>query len=186
MDIIAETTGSRINELIKEKGLQKKAFAVDMQVTPQTVTGWVKGTTIPHKHHLDKIANYFGVDVSYLLCETNYKNIQDQIRNIDKENDAIDFAIKRKDNAIKDLLALYGYKFELSNYSYEKTVKYYKDDVLIDEINLTDGEHFPYYRIVTPEKETKYLSVVDAIKLRNIMFDLLERFSIPDYDIETE
>ncbi len=185
MEKIAETTGSRINELIKEKGLQKKAFAVDMQVTPQTVTGWLKGT-IPHKHHLDKIANYFGVDVRYLMCKTNFRNIEDRVRNGYNIKDVNEIKSEKRENTIKELLALYGYEFELSHYSYEKTIRHYKNEILFDEFELTDGDHFPYYRIVTPEKETKYLSVVDAIKLRNIMFDLLERFSIPDYDIETE
>ena len=74
-----ETIGSRIDKLIHEKGIQKKVFAVDMEVSIQTVSNWISNSYKPSFEKLKEIAQYFGVDIDYLTCKNPYKNIDDML-----------------------------------------------------------------------------------------------------------
>ena len=59
--------GMRIRELRKGRGLTQQAFAKEMNVSFQAVSGWERGVTPPDLENLIRIASYFGVLVDDLL-----------------------------------------------------------------------------------------------------------------------
>lgn len=57
----------RLNELIEEKGIQKKELAKAIGASKALVTIWTQGKSYPTILYLTKIADYFGVCADYLL-----------------------------------------------------------------------------------------------------------------------
>lgn len=57
----------RIKDLREAKGLSQSAFAKDFGVAQSTVGNWESGTREPNVDTIQKIADYFGVTVDYLL-----------------------------------------------------------------------------------------------------------------------
>lgn len=74
----------RLKKLREEKGLSQAAFAKEFGVAQSTVGGWEAGTREPNFDTVQKLADYFGVSVDYLLCRTNEAEIKDS------SNDTID------------------------------------------------------------------------------------------------
>lgn len=69
MDIILE----RILNLIKENSINQKDLVDSLGLGRTVVTEWKSGRSKSYKKYVDKIANYFGVDVNYLLGNTDIK-----------------------------------------------------------------------------------------------------------------
>lgn len=69
MDIILQ----RILDLIKENGISQKDLVDDLGLGRTVVTEWKSGRSQSYKKYVDKIANYFDVDVNYLLGNTDIK-----------------------------------------------------------------------------------------------------------------
>ena len=64
---LADTFSDRLVSLIDERGKGNDAqIARDMNVTPQQLNTWIKGT-VPRADRLCMIADFFGVSVDYLL-----------------------------------------------------------------------------------------------------------------------
>lgn len=65
-------TSEKVLNLIAEKGITKKEFALAIGVTPSTVSEWKSGrqSVMPH---ISKIADYFDVSVDYLLGREEIK-----------------------------------------------------------------------------------------------------------------
>ena len=74
----------RLKKLREEKGLSQAAFAKEFGVAQSTVGGWEAGTREPNFDTVQKLADYFGVSVDYLLCRTKEAEIKDS------SNDTID------------------------------------------------------------------------------------------------
>ena len=55
------------DELIKQKGLSAYKVAKDTGISQTTLSDWKRGRSIPKTDKLQKIADYFGVSVDYLL-----------------------------------------------------------------------------------------------------------------------
>lgn len=57
----------RIRELREARGLQQKELAIDLGVTQPTISGWELGIKVPSARNTQRLADYFGVSVDYLL-----------------------------------------------------------------------------------------------------------------------
>jgi len=53
-------------KLMKEKGVRPFDVAKATGITPSTFSDWKKGRAVPKTEKLKKIADYFGVSLSYL------------------------------------------------------------------------------------------------------------------------
>ena len=58
---------SRIEELLKSRRIQKNKMLSDLNLSVNSFTNWKNRGTVPSGDTLQKIADYFGVTVDYLL-----------------------------------------------------------------------------------------------------------------------
>lgn len=58
---------NKIKELREKIGLPQKAFAADLGVSQPTISDWESGRKVPSAKSTEKIADYFGVSVDYVL-----------------------------------------------------------------------------------------------------------------------
>ena len=65
------STLDKILELIKQKGITQQAFLRDMGLDKSTISDWKRGSNQSYKKHIEKIADYFGVSIDYLLGRGN-------------------------------------------------------------------------------------------------------------------
>lgn len=74
-DNIASIIGSNIAELRKDRGLTQKDFANILHVSKSAVSHYEQGISVPTIQVLIAIADYFNVNVDYLLgrCKDNIK-----------------------------------------------------------------------------------------------------------------
>lgn len=74
-DNIASIIGSNIAELRKDRGLTQKDFADILHVSKSAVSHYEQGISVPTTQILITIADYFNVNVDYLLgrCKNNIK-----------------------------------------------------------------------------------------------------------------
>ncbi len=63
-----DTLAKRIKSLMNEKGVMQKQLAEELGVSEQTVTNWMRHGIFPKKN-IGKLAQYFDVDVDYILCK---------------------------------------------------------------------------------------------------------------------
>ena len=57
----------RIFALVKETGVEQKAFAVAVGVSEDTISNWKHGKSASYSKHIEKIAAVLGTTVEYLL-----------------------------------------------------------------------------------------------------------------------
>ena len=57
----------RVEQLLKQKGIQKKVFLHDLGLAVGSFSNWKKRQTVPGGNTLQKIADYLGVTVGELL-----------------------------------------------------------------------------------------------------------------------
>lgn len=120
MDNKQSITGQRIDTLLQEKGTQKKVFAIDMQVTPQTVSHWIAGTNRPSDDKIKDIALYFGVDAEYIAGFSDFRTFEDY------RNHATNLR-EIRETAILRFLSCYGYSLQTDN-KYDFAYKFTKGD----------------------------------------------------------
>ena len=72
---IASTVGSYIAELRKDAGLTQKQLADNLHLSKSTISHFEQGLSIQTTTILLSIADYFNVNVDYLLgrCKSNFK-----------------------------------------------------------------------------------------------------------------
>lgn len=63
----------RLRELREAKGIQQKTLAIDLCVSQPTVSDWESGRKTPSARSTQKIADYFGVSIDYLLGREDIK-----------------------------------------------------------------------------------------------------------------
>lgn len=73
--------GKKIKELRTAKGLTQEALAAELSVSPQAISKWETGLTLPDVQLLPQIAIYFGVTLDELFCLTDDNEI-DRIQNM--------------------------------------------------------------------------------------------------------
>ena len=74
-------------ELCARKGIAPTRAALDMGMSKATPTTWKNKGTTPQAAQLQKIADYFGVSVDYLLGNTKQK--EKPLVNEDEEADGV-------------------------------------------------------------------------------------------------
>lgn len=62
-------TRDRIFDLLDKKGIEQKAFAKEVGVSPSIVSNWRKGKSNSYNDHLVKIAQVLGTTIADLLGE---------------------------------------------------------------------------------------------------------------------
>lgn len=62
----------RLRDLMKEEGLNQVRFAEKIGVKQNTVSAWLLGKKEPCITNLWLIADYFNVDIDYLVGRKNY------------------------------------------------------------------------------------------------------------------
>ena len=69
-------------KLMKEKGVRAADVAKATGIAPQTLSAWKKGESNPKNDKLQKIADYFGVPIDYLVNgkETLYEIAVHKVR----------------------------------------------------------------------------------------------------------
>ncbi|AEE98054.1 helix-turn-helix domain-containing protein [Mahella australiensis] len=65
---------NRIKELREEAKISQAELASILGVTQQALSNYENGLREPDLDTINKIANYFGVSIDYLLCRTNVRN----------------------------------------------------------------------------------------------------------------
>lgn len=71
--------GKKLKSLRKNKGISQTEFGNILGLATSTVSGYEKGNRMPDLNTLNKIADYFGVSVDYLLDRDT------EINNTEKE-----------------------------------------------------------------------------------------------------
>ena len=78
-----KTVYERIIELCEEKDISQRRLQEEVGMSTGTISKWKKQT--PRIDKLQKVADYFNVDVNYLLGNTPYKNQEDMYKNWDSK-----------------------------------------------------------------------------------------------------
>lgn len=73
----------RLKSLRKETGLTQKEIADHFKTSPQSYAQWEKGLRNPSKESLEKLAQFFNVSTDYLLGNSELKNPEDQLSNVE-------------------------------------------------------------------------------------------------------
>lgn len=76
-----DTTVKRIFYLLENRKIEQKELADYLGTNKQTITDWKRGKTKSYKKNIDKIAEFFGVSVDYLLGLTDSVNNSYSISN---------------------------------------------------------------------------------------------------------
>lgn len=61
------TFSDRLRSLIEERNLTQKQVAIDLNIAPSTMGGYVQGSSEPDFDTLKRLAKYFDVTTDYLL-----------------------------------------------------------------------------------------------------------------------
>lgn len=64
---------SRLRELRAEKGISQEALSRTLGVSKSTIGLWENGDTLPDAKAIYDLAGYFGVSTEYVLCRTNIR-----------------------------------------------------------------------------------------------------------------
>lgn len=73
----------RLKKLRKEAGLTQKEIAHHFKTSPQSYAQWEKGLRSPSKESLEKLAHFFNVSTDYLLGNSELKNPEDGLSNVE-------------------------------------------------------------------------------------------------------
>lgn len=64
-------TFDRIQKLLVDRDIEQQDFAKAIGVRKQAISEWKNGITKSYTKYIDKIADFFGVSVDYLLGKTD-------------------------------------------------------------------------------------------------------------------
>lgn len=73
----------RLKALRKEAGLTQKELAEQIETSQQNIGFWEKGDRNPKHEALVKLANFFKVSTEYLTGETDNKNPEDELSDVE-------------------------------------------------------------------------------------------------------
>lgn len=125
---------NRLRELREEKGLTLKELVddlrkVDLKISSDTLAKYERGEREPKLERWQRLANYFGVSVSYLQGISEYKSFsnEDIIENILKTNDNLVKILGGQKSVKQMLLDKDSMRFihasELNNEIHERDIK---------------------------------------------------------------
>lgn len=75
---------NRLKELRKEKGLTQKAFSKEINIPLRTLQNWENGESNIKPEKAEMLADYFDVNVSYLLGYSDFREKNKLIEKIDE------------------------------------------------------------------------------------------------------
>lgn len=81
----------RFLELLADRGCNTAEVARATKIHPSTFSDWKKGKSKPKTDKLQRIADFFGVQIGYLTGDTDYKTREDEMKALeefDKKNNA--------------------------------------------------------------------------------------------------
>lgn len=89
------TFGDRVKKLRKENNITQRELALELDLkSDSTIANYEQGRVPPHKT-LEKLADYFGVTVDYLLgrsdARTTYEEIKEMVEDDPELLDAVNF-----------------------------------------------------------------------------------------------
>lgn len=73
----------RLKALRKEAGLTQKELAKKINTSQPSYQNWEKGTRQPSKETLEKLASFFHVTTDYLLGNSDIKNPEDELSDVE-------------------------------------------------------------------------------------------------------
>lgn len=120
---------NRIKQLRLERGLSQRKLAEETGISQQSLSFYEKGDRKPKIETWQRLADYFGVSVSYLQGLSKYKSFskEDIFEYLLKNNDRIIEILGGPKNAKKLLLAENSMPFidasELTNKSHERDIE---------------------------------------------------------------
>lgn len=99
----------RLKDLRFEIGYTQKKLAKAIECSPSVYLTWENGTRIPKTQSLEKIALFYQVSVSYLLCETNIRSFSE----IEKLFEELSDSEQKK--VIAYIKSIHGYQESTNN-----------------------------------------------------------------------
>ncbi|MEK4877663.1 MULTISPECIES: helix-turn-helix domain-containing protein [Paenibacillus] len=111
-----QTIYERIEYLIKQKGLTKKSFCEQLNISTGNMGDWKRGKTTPGTHKLIEIGDFFHVSLDWLILG---KDIPDTVREsgVDYDLSGVQLSESRVDellpaekNFIKEYIAFAEYR----------------------------------------------------------------------------
>lgn len=98
--------GERIRYLLDKKSMEQKDLAIKLNLSPQTISGYITGYRVPNPEVLSRIADILDTTTDYLLGRTNEP--EDKILNkedlpIEWIKAGIESLVVFKDLSAKDL-----------------------------------------------------------------------------------
>ena len=73
----------RLKTLRKEVGLTQKEISQEFGIKQPQYNRWENGGRKPSQETLEKIANFFNVSIDYLLGNSDIKNPEDELSNVE-------------------------------------------------------------------------------------------------------
>lgn len=165
------TPGDRIKKVMKENGISGKKLAKDLNVTETTVTKWINNRVKIRTKNYEMLAEYFDVDIKYLMCEqvepkeSNEVTInEDEMKNLKQEWETYE-----DEMALNRVLASLGINIEVEK------IEYIIPPIFDTEGNLKDNlpqnqlieelDKITAYKYISKENGNSYVS-------RNIFIDI--------------
>ena len=87
-------------KLLNERGVSAYRVAQETGVSTATLTSWKKGVYTPKPEKLQKLANYFGVQLEYLTGASEYKTKKEMFQHFDDITDLPALRSEIKDTKI--------------------------------------------------------------------------------------
>lgn len=69
----------RLDKLCKEKEISTRKLERESGLANGTTGKWKKDGSVPNQTSLEKLSEYLGVSVSYLICESDFRNEQEAV-----------------------------------------------------------------------------------------------------------
>ncbi|UFA56447.1 helix-turn-helix domain-containing protein [Staphylococcus aureus] len=74
-----EIFSENLLSLLNKKGIDQKQLATDLNISPASVTHWIKGNKYPRIGRIEELAEYFNVPMSRLTQNQDKDEQQDTI-----------------------------------------------------------------------------------------------------------
>lgn len=82
-----KTTGGRVKELARQENCKREEIAKALGgYAPNSITRFYNGTQKFSDEQLEKLAAFFGVQVGFLKCETDYETVEDMFLDVLKQD----------------------------------------------------------------------------------------------------
>lgn len=84
-----QTFSTNLNRLMKKNGIRQIDIHRSLDIPKSTITGYVKGTSLPNRQNIEKLAKFFHVDKSEIDPRFSTETEEEQERTVDLEKDPV-------------------------------------------------------------------------------------------------